>query len=94
MTATAEPAFVAATLAWCNEIRAGKGMEPLERLPKGARKNPMSCPCGAATGLYVKSYRYGDDHLGALPLPNAVIEFVAAFDLGVLPQYDASASEC
>lgn len=91
---TTEPAFVAETLAWCNERRAEKSMEPLEKLPKGKKGDSSTCPCGAATGLYV----YEDFYTTSRPMhradrvdtPLCVIEFVSAFDNGDLPQYDES----
>lgn len=98
-----EPTFVAETLDWCNEVRGEKGMEPLPRLPKGRREDPVSCPCGQATGLWVESPDFFDqedvdsyandlDHLReeglAFVLPDAVQEFVSAFDKGELPQYE------
>ncbi len=87
-----EPAFVAETLAWCNERRAERGMEPLDRLPKGRRVDGRSCPCGSATGLHVAAVYYFDPSEGLEPeeheLPEAVCEFVKAFDECALPQYD------
>jgi hypothetical protein len=83
-----EPWFVAKTLEWCNEIRVEKGQEPLERLPKGEREDPWSCPCGAATGLYVGNTTCGMSPEDGHPLPGAVVEFVKAFDNRELPQYD------
>lgn len=93
MATTAEPEFVAETLAWCNSIRAEKGMEPLDCLPKGLPGDPASCPCGAATGLRVRVYTYDDgvdgDPMMRGAVPDAVNEFVISFDDGQLPQYDA-----
>lgn len=89
MAVTGEPAFVAETLAWCNTIRAEKGQPPLDRLPKGIKMDVRSCPCGAATGMYVGLDLYGLTDYDAEVLPDAVSEFVAAFDAGLLPQYDA-----
>lgn len=86
-----EPQYVAETLAWCNKRRAETGMKPLERLPKGQRGNARSCPCGAATGLYVHaaSFRESrDPDAQRWPIPRAVTEFVTAFDGGRLPQYE------
>lgn len=42
-------------LAACNAKRAERGMDALESLPAGFPGDPMSCPCGAATGLRVGS---------------------------------------
>jgi hypothetical protein len=89
-----EPAFVAATLAWCNERRAERGKKPLKKLPKGRRMDAKSCPCGAATDLTVYSIGFGPPgslpSLGELrPLPKSVSAFVSAFDNGELPQYEA-----
>lgn len=50
-----DPAFVKGTLEWCNIRRAEQGKEPLDRLPKGFRQSPASCPCGAASGVIVGS---------------------------------------
>lgn len=90
-----EPEFVAGTLAWCNEIRAEKGMEPIGRLPIGQRNNGYDCPCGAATGVFVGRVGWGREIdaesrqiVDEKPLPEPVTEFVNAFDRGELPQYD------
>lgn len=86
-----EPDFVAGTLVWCNEKRAEKDLQPLDRLPKGRRGDPGSCPCGTATGLLVEWRSYGithDDMLDWPSLPLDVILFVEEFDAGRLPQYD------
>lgn len=92
-----EPQFVAETLAWCNERRAEKDLEPLDALPKGKREDPQTCPCGRATGLWVDSEAYGIDQeswaRNPIPLPGAVTDFVAAFDDCELPQYDEKPPE-
>lgn len=82
------------TLAWCNEMRALKGDAPLDRLPRGERRDGTSCPCGKATGLFVDTVTYApspisDDY--AL-LPVVVQQFVELFDEGHLPEYDSYAS--
>ena len=87
-----EPLYVWLCLEWCNEKRAQKGLEPLKFLPKGRISDPLSCPCGAATGLNVGSGTYHFPvPLGAVPeyhdLPEAVRVFVSQFDAGHLPQY-------
>jgi hypothetical protein len=83
---------IAGTLAWCNEIRARKGLEPLDDLPKGARGDRSSCPCGSATGLRVSARSYNHAPGGeTFVLPDAVCEFVSVFDSGELPQYDEAA---
>jgi hypothetical protein len=84
--------LVRATLAWCNERRAEKGLDPLKKLPKGRKTDPLSCPCGTATGLCVNSYNYSDPakNRGKLllgSLPKEVQEFVKEFDAGNLPKY-------
>lgn len=88
---TTEPAFVAGTLAWCNERRDEQGMEALDRLPKGKVMDPLSCPCGAATGLFVGRGYWGEDEESCLekkrPVPKDVLEFTNAFDDYLLPQY-------
>lgn len=94
MSAVEDPPFVAGTLAWCNERRAEKGMDPLEQLPKGTRSDPNSCPCGKASGLFVGGLYWGETAEEAFYasighwLPRVVTDFVIAFDAGELPQYD------
>jgi hypothetical protein len=85
-----EPAYVAATLRWCNARRKEQGKEPLEKLPKGERNDATSCPCGKATGLWVYVEQYDDTDFNAHPTPRCVQQFVPAFDAGKLPQYDAT----
>lgn len=90
-----EPKYVEETLRWCNARRKEKGMEPLDKLPKGLRGKGESCPCGAATGLFV-SYTYFNKmgingSMESLKLPRSVRRFVGAFDSGRLPQYDVDA---
>lgn len=77
-------------LAWCNEKRAEKGMEALDQLPKGARRDGESCPCGLATGLFVgggvyaesKEKFYADVRIRT---PDVITDFVREFDNGVFP---------
>lgn len=85
-----EPDFVRATLEWCNARRQEQGQQPLDRLPKGEREDPLSCPCGIATGLYVDKHTFGRDDESRYdnPLPKPVELFVTEFDEGLLPQYD------
>jgi hypothetical protein len=86
-----EPKYVAQTLAWCNRKRKAKNKPPLKKLPKGRRNDPMSCPCGKATGLSVGIYHYaypGEMFSDCFPLPKSVESFVLAFDGGYLPQYE------
>jgi hypothetical protein len=93
---SSEPKYVAETLAWCNRMRAERGKRPLKKLPKGKRVDPSSCPCGKATGLSVSyseirsqwSPQSIGTSVGGSP-PDAVIEFMHAFDMGRLPQYEA-----
>lgn len=92
--------IVKETLGWCNSIRKEKGLEPLDDLPKGAREDMVSCPCGAATGVAVgRFYYYKTEHDGMMditergdksigPLPQAVIDFVEGFDNKHFPEYD------
>lgn len=90
-TQTPEPDCVIATLRWCNEKRAEQGKGSLDRLPKGRLGDPLSCPCGKATGLHVWTHFWASEafmDVGSLPL--AVVEFVALFDGGSLPQYEES----
>lgn len=86
-----EPSCVAGTLKWCNERRKEKGQKPLDRLPKGAQGDPLSCPCGKATGLSVGTKYYSEFPLTKydllIELPVDVLEFVDHFDRGDLPQY-------
>lgn len=87
-----EPAYVAATLRWCNARRKEQGLKPVVKLPKGWRGDANTCPCGKLIGKPVWSESWG----GEFPftstgiLPAQVSAFVAAFDAGRLPQYDAS----
>lgn len=84
-----EPAYVAATLAWCNARRKEQGKRALKRLPKGMRRNARSCPCGKASGLSVWVQFAYDSRQRAVPVPRAVGRFIRAFDAGRLPQYEA-----
>jgi hypothetical protein len=86
-------AAILGTLAWCNERRAEKGLPPLDDLPRGARRDLLSCPCGKATGLRVTSATYTDKTRRKPPklLPSVVSDFIMAFDCGLLPQYDEDA---
>lgn len=98
MSTVEEPEYVAKTLAWCNDIRKEKGLEPLAQLPKGLRGNGLSCPCGKATGFYVgtRTYLTQQQHddgvllMDGQTVPMAVTMFVRAFDNEELPQYDES----
>src|SRR4051812_27551481 len=81
------PRYIKATLDWCNERRGEKELEPLDDLPKGKRGSPRSCPCGAATGLYVSPV-HATDLNRTFTLPTNVEKFVRAFDAGMIPQYD------
>lgn len=84
-----EPDFVVETLSWCNSIRVAKGLEELERLPRGRRNDPKSCPCGLVTGLHVGLTTYGENFSTSVnKLPFAVSQFISEFDEGYLPQYD------
>lgn len=85
----------AASLKWCNKQRQLKGMEPLTELPKGRRQDPISCPCGKATGLYVSSmcaYHPIVDNDGITSgkmidwLPPLVSRFVVLFDHRLIPE--------
>lgn len=93
--------IIQGTLDWCNEQRAKKGLCPLASLPRGKRTDPISCPCGEATGRWVTSeYCYALADLGPVlgpdydtkePIPWAVSEFVRLFDNGWFPQFDLEA---
>ncbi len=95
-----EPAFVKGTLKWCNKKRKEKGLEPMDRLPRGKPMDGNSCPCGKATGLYVGAHGFAEtlgeyeehSEFNGLPMkmrtPQSVQEFVAEFDCGRLPQYE------
>lgn len=74
-------------LAWCNERRVEKDQEPLAELPKGARNDGTSCPCGKATGLFVGRGVYAEskDELRNHPTPPCVTDFVRQFDQGLFP---------
>lgn len=81
--------IIEGTLDWCNEKRMQGGLELLDELPKGRKDDGYSCPCGAATQLYVGNTTYGDEEENCnYPLPEVVEEFVALFDRGILPQFD------
>lgn len=88
---------VAGTLRWCNDRRLDKGLNPLNDLPKGSRSDPLSCPCGKATGLWVGMNSWGDDQKAARQtrhqLPPEVRQFVVYFDNGYIPQYDEEEEE-
>lgn len=88
--------IIAGTLEWCNDHRAGKGLEPLDDLPKGLLMDPASCPCGLATGLYVETTTWGPtrETKSCNPLPKVVTAFVVRFDNKELPQYVDEADEC
>lgn len=90
-----QPELVAATLAWCNERRAEQGKEPLDKLPKGRRRDPKSCPCGKATELFVDfhTYQVEKNDGKAQPLPREVAQFVYLFDSGGLPEYDSNLND-
>jgi hypothetical protein len=80
------------TLAWCNKQRVKQGKALLKRLPKGKQRDPLSCPCGEATGLKIGLSRYVPANqvllIGAgKPLPAAVIRFVDLFDKGYFPEF-------
>lgn len=83
-----EPAYVAATLAWCNRLRAQDGKKPLRRLPRGRRGSPESCPCGKATGWNVRRFT-ARRRVEWVNAPPGVTRFVRAFDAGELPEYEA-----
>lgn len=83
----AEPKYVAETLAWCNSLRKKDGKPPLKRMPKGRKMDPSSCPCGKACGWDVFTTFAARNKVRVL-MPESVIDFVAAFDNGRLPQYE------
>lgn len=87
--------IIAGTLDWCNEIRAKENKEPISRLPKGRAGDPMTCPCGRATGKWVTTNTFYDakdtnevDYASARNLPSIVRKFVHLLDSGALPQYE------
>jgi hypothetical protein len=90
-----EPQYVAETLKWCNARRKEQGKKPLKKLPKGMPRDPESCPCGLATGLYVDANWWATKWVGPFDgrseLPLTVRRFVKAFDKRRLPQYEAAA---
>lgn len=89
MSTIEDPPFVAETLAWCNEERAKQGKPALDQMPMGDRNEPLSCPCGEATGLHVDTTWFKRlPNKKRLELPGAVHDFVVEFDRGRLPQYD------
>lgn len=85
---------VKATVDWCNEIRTGKGLDPIEDLPTGIMGDMGSCPCGKATGIDVGTWYYypkgfNRTHVGSkgIDLPLLVRDFVHMFDKGLYPKY-------
>lgn len=84
--------LIAGTLEWCNAERAKQGKEPLTELPKGRVRDPLSCPCGTATGLWVGRHtfcstdekRYRDKPEYDLPI--VVSLFTQEFDDGTFPE--------
>lgn len=84
---------IMATLRWCNDRRLDKGLNPLDDLPLGSRSDPLSCPCGKATGLWVGLNTWNEVGLtnpmaDGKPLPPEVRKFVTLFDDGLIPEYD------
>src|SRR4051812_33017599 len=81
-----EPKYVEETLRWCNARRKERGKSPLDRLPKGERTKGESCPCGAATGLFVTlAHAYVREEISLIldegskiDLPRSVQRFVKA----------------
>lgn len=80
-------------LNWCNELRKQRGIEPpLDSLPKGLQRDGYSCPCGAATGVFVGCAEWAptkEDHIAyrsCEPTPECVKEFVPRFDEGEFPE--------
>lgn len=96
MNDESKAAAISGTLDWCNEQRAGRGLEALEALPPGKRGDALSCPCGKATGLSVGMYSAYDPAIDSpmqglttrVDLPSSVCDFVRMFDAGELPQFD------
>jgi len=88
------------TLEWCNSERAEQGKVPLPELPKGRKGDHKSCPCGAATDLYVGLKTYGASYADIAvlsssnkELPPVVKQFVRKFDDGRYPQFDMDLDE-
>ena len=88
-----DPYYVKDVLRFCNKLRRKDGLKPLDKLPKGFRGDPRSCPCGKACHYAV----YGDQaerinpatgKWEVVPVSKAVTRFVGAFDNGDLPQYE------
>jgi hypothetical protein len=80
----------------CNERRKEQGKKPLKKIPKGKLYDPLSCPCGIASGLKVGVGLWASDldkilarNPHAKLTPECVRQFVHAFDTGKLPQYIA-----
>ncbi len=81
---------IQATIQWCNEIRARKGLSPIIDLPLGVKADPYSCPCGKATNVLVGRlyFRFKSAADIQQPLPPLVTDFTRWFDQGWYPQYD------
>ena len=92
-----------AALAWCNEIRAELGREPVTEIAKGIRHDDCYCPIANTIGdaqnpskiqvlnwLTVKQPSSG--YLHCL-LPNSVLRFINSFDRGELPEYEEAGND-
>lgn len=81
-------------LTWANEIRAVRGLGPIDRLPDDAPSTISrvdACPLAQATGLSVgrhTAWRYdlGEDH--SFTIPDPVQEFVMYVDLAEVDDLD------
>jgi hypothetical protein len=82
---------LADVLAAVNDLRATRGMEPLNALPKGKRHHARSCPVANALGGDVAVWPTGDDdgskwHIvgeaSHRPLPPVLAQFAERFDAG------------
>lgn len=83
-------------LAWCNAQRAARGMEPLERLPKGICMDGWRCVISKALGegVWVNDVRFGytPDLASSRELPELVRYWVNRFDAGDFPELIEDAS--
>ena len=88
-----DPYYVKDVLRFCNKLRRKDGLKPLNKLPKGVKGDPFSCPCGKACNyaIYADSAErgYGTGEVIVIPTSKAVARFVEEFDAGKLPQYEA-----
>lgn len=77
-------------LGWVNRQRMAAGRDPIDALPRGRPCDPGGCPVSLGVGAGPIGPEL--DHQGRR-LPAAVRQFLAAFDLGLLPEYEQDAGQ-